>query len=77
MNIRLVIRTLRAFPHLLPARGLGAARSRLDWFSYRSFGKLFDRRRYSVAAFDGGKLTSYELHTGERGIVSDVASPPR
>jgi hypothetical protein len=37
-----------------------------------AFGKLFDRRRYSVAAFEGGKLLSYELHPGQRGISSEA-----
>jgi hypothetical protein len=42
-----------------------------------AFGRLVDRRRYSVAAFNAGKLIHYELRPGERGISREVAAEPR
>jgi hypothetical protein len=42
-----------------------------------AFGRLVDRRRYSVAAFDDGKLIYYELRPGERGISREVATESR
>lgn len=42
-----------------------------------AFGRLVDRRRYSVAAFDDGKLIYYELRPGERGISREVADARR
>jgi hypothetical protein len=42
-----------------------------------AFERLLDRRRYSVAAFDAGKLIHYELRFGERGISREVGAEPR
>ena len=42
-----------------------------------AFGKLVDRRRYSMAAFEAGKLVKYELRPGQRGIVREVATERR
>ena len=36
-------------------------------------GELVDRPRYSTAAFTSGKLVSYELQNGQRGIVRNLA----
>ena len=41
------------------------------------YGKLIDRPRYSTAAFNGGKLTYYELRSGQRGISAEVTAEPR
>jgi hypothetical protein len=42
-----------------------------------AYGKLLDHPRYSVAAFDHGKLASYELGHGQRGISSEIAPEHR
>jgi hypothetical protein len=42
-----------------------------------AYGTLFDQRRYSVAAFDHGKLISYEWHNGQRGVSREVAPEHR
>ena len=42
-----------------------------------AYGTLIDSPRYSSAAFNGGKLTSYELRSGQRGISSEVATGRR
>ena len=42
-----------------------------------AYGTLIDSPRYSSAAFNGGKLTSYELRSGQRGISSEVATERR
>ncbi|OGA37135.1 MAG: hypothetical protein A3G24_06475 [Betaproteobacteria bacterium RIFCSPLOWO2_12_FULL_62_13] len=46
MNIRPILRTVRALSHLLPARGLGAAESQADGFSIVLGG---DHETYDVA----------------------------
>lgn len=42
-----------------------------------AYGTLIDSPRYSSAAFNGGKLTSHELRSGQRGISSEVATERR
>jgi hypothetical protein len=42
-----------------------------------AYGKLVDTPRHSSAAFDGGKLISYELRNGQRGISSEVTAERR
>jgi len=42
-----------------------------------AFEKLVDRRRYSMAAFEGGKLVKYELRPGQRGIVAELVPEKR
>ena len=42
-----------------------------------AYGTLIDSPRYSSAAFNGGKLTSYELRSGQRGISREVATERR
>jgi hypothetical protein len=41
------------------------------------YGKLIDSPRNSSAAFNGGKLTVYELRNGQRGISSEVTAEHR
>jgi hypothetical protein len=42
-----------------------------------AYGTLLDQRRYSVAAFDHGKLIHNERHNGQRGISSEIAPEHR
>jgi len=42
-----------------------------------AYGTLLDQRRYSAAAFDHGKLISYESHNGQRGVSREVAPEHR
>jgi len=42
-----------------------------------AYRELINRPRYSSAAFNGGKLTSYELRSGQRGISSEVTAEHR
>jgi hypothetical protein len=42
-----------------------------------AFAKLVDRRRYSMAAFEAGKLVKYELRPGQRGIVAELVPEKR
>ncbi|MBI3041794.1 MAG: hypothetical protein HYY78_03105 [Betaproteobacteria bacterium] len=42
-----------------------------------AYGELVDRPRYSSAAFSGGKLISYELRRGQRGISKEIAAARR
>jgi len=39
--------------------------------------ELINHPRYSSAAFNGGKLTSYELRTGARGIAAEITAERR
>jgi len=42
-----------------------------------AYRELINHPRYSSAAFNGGKLTSYELRNGARGIAAEITAEGR